>query len=193
MLKILHRINDPFLLAKTPTIFGVEMDVHGWNKTLTVHHDANIKGYDLDLWLNNFNHSFSIFNIKEEGIEELIMKKISLSNIKNFFLLDLSFPSLVKLVKLGERRIALRVSKYEPYKAAIHFKNKLNWIWLDVFEGIPLNKTEFDLLREWNFKICLVSPELHGREKAEIINFKNFINKHKVLIDAVCTKHPEMW
>jgi hypothetical protein len=193
MLKILHRINDPSLLAKTPTIFGVEMDIHGWNKNLTVHHDANIKGYDIDLWLDTFNHSFSIFNIKEEGIEELVREKISLRNIDNFFLLDLSFPSLVKLVKVGERRIALRVSKYEPYKAAKHFKNKLNWIWLDVFEGIPLNKTEFDLLKEWNFKICLVSPELHGRGKDEIINFKNFINKHKIMIDAVCTKHPDMW
>lgn len=193
MLKILHRINDPSILAQTPKNFGVEMDIHGWENTLTVHHDAHVKGFDIDLWLRNFNHAISIFNIKEEGVEKMVMEKILFNNIENFFFLDLSFPSLVKLVNLGEKRIAYRVSKYEPYNGALHFKNKLDWIWLDVFDGIPINKLEFNILKECNFKICLVSPELHGREKAEIMDFKNFINKNDILVDAVCTKHPEMW
>ncbi len=193
MLKILHRINDPEVLARTSTTYGVEMDLHGWKNSLTVHHDAHVQGYDFDLWLSNFNHAISIFNIKEEGIEELIREKIALNNIKKFFFLDLSFPSLVKLVNIGEKKIAYRVSKYEPYQGAFHFKNKLEWIWLDVFDGIPINKTEFNQLKECNFKICLVSPELHGRDKAEIFDFKNFINKNDLFIDAVCTKYPEMW
>ena len=40
-------------------------------------------------------------------------------------------------------------------------------------------------------KICLVSPELQGKDPKEIaVLRKNFID---FKIDAVCTKYPDLW
>ena len=105
----------------------------------------------------------------------------------------MSFPSLVKLAKTGERNCAYRVSKFESIKGALSFKNQVDWIWLDVFEGIPLTKNQFDALKKLNYKICLVSPELHGRNKEEIESFKSYLIKHEILVEAVCTKFPDLW
>ena len=67
------------------------------------------------------------------------------------------------------------------------------WIWLDSFKNFNLGDIRWDEFRQLNFKICLVSPELQGRESSEIILIKNFLKHNKILIDAVCTKTPELW
>ena len=85
MLKIIHRVNTIEKLKKVPNHFGVEIDIHGWNKQLTIHHDALQKGEDLDKWLDEYKHKFIIFNIKEEGIEEEVLKKIKLHKLKTIF------------------------------------------------------------------------------------------------------------
>jgi len=42
-------------------------------------------------------------------------------------------------------------------------------------------------LREWGYRLCLVSPELQGREK-EIPAYKAEIAARGITFDAVCTK-----
>ena len=54
---------------------------------------------------------------------------------------------------------------------------------------------EFQRLKKSAFKICLVSPELHGppRDEDDIQNFQNFMHSIGAEVDAVCTKNPELW
>jgi hypothetical protein len=193
MLKILHRINSPELLRQTAPEFGVEMDLHAFGDRLVVHHDAFTDALDFETWLDAYRHAFVILNVKEEGIEGRVRDMVLERGIEDFFMLDLSFPALMKMVGLSESRLAIRVSEYEAAAGALTLAGKADWIWLDVFHGFPIPTPEHDALRAAGFKTCLVSPELHGRSSSEIVDMRNYMDKENIEIDAVCTKLPELW
>ncbi len=193
MLIIEHRINNIIKLSRVPFSHGVEMDIHAFGERLIVHHDARQDGERLDHWLKAFNHAIVIFNIKEEGIEEEVLIQAKLAGISNFFMLDISFPSMIRLAQSGERRIAVRVSEYEPIEQALRLASWVDWAWIDVFSSLPVGKTEVNLLRAAGLKLCLVSPELHKHSPDKIAEMKKQIKSEGIYFDAVCTKHPELW
>lgn len=195
MIKIIHRVNNLDELAKIDKSYGVEVDIHAYGEKLIVNHNPFENGPELSEWLSICGDRLTIFNIKEEGIESRVRDMALKFGIKNFMLLDLSFPALVKMSKKGESRIAIRVSEYESLENALLFESKIDWVWLDCFNGFPLTGEEFHRLKKSAFKICLVSPELHGlpRNKNDILNFQNFMHSIGAEVNAVCTKIPEMW
>jgi len=193
MLKIVHRVNDPVRLRETPRELGVEMDLHAFGSRLVAQHDASRDGPDFDAWLDAYDHAFAIFNVKEEGIETAVRDRVLAHGIVNFFFLDLSFPALVRMAKSGERRLAVRVSEYEPVEQALRLSSMVDWVWLDVFSGFPVGKADVDALKKSGLKLCLVSPELHGRETGEIAEMQARIERDGLAIDAVCTKQPRLW
>ena len=88
----------------------------------------------------------------------------------------------------------MRISEYESIETALSLKGKINWIWVDCFSKLPINTNDFIRLKKAKFKLCLVSPELQGRDpNLEIPKLKNKINKLKIKFNAVCTKRPELW
>ena len=44
------------------------------------------------------------------------------------------------------------------------------------------------------YKLCLVSPELQGREE-DIIVYRDYLKQQRIRFDAICTKHKntEKW
>ena len=66
-------------------------------------------------------------------------------------------------------------------------KYLVKWVWLDCFKTIPLNQKNYNLIKKYKFKICLVSPELHGR-KINNERVINLIKNKKIHIDMLCTK-----
>jgi hypothetical protein len=194
MLKISHRINTIDQLKNTPLEYGVEMDLHAYGDRLVVHHDAFADAIDFEDWLKEFKHALVILNVKEEGVEQRVRQLMLEHNHHNFFMLDLSFPALIKMLRAGESRVAVRVSHYEPVEGALNLPGNVDWVWLDLFnDDFPLSKDQYHALRNAGRKICLVSPELHGRDKALIEPLRDFLKEKHFEIDAVCTKYPEMW
>lgn len=194
MLKIAHRINTIEQLKATSPELGVEVDIHAYGEELTVTHDAFVAGVSFERWLDAFDHSLVILNVKEEGIEMRVRELVLERGIGDFFFLDLTFPMLVKMVANGESRCAVRVSDYESIRTPLAFEKKVDWIWLDAFRpGLPLDFAECDELRRSGFRICLVSPELHGRSVDEIRSLRHAIDRQGICIDAVCTKAPDKW
>ena len=193
MLKIAHRINTTEALDATPRHLGVEMDLHAFGNQLTVHHDAFAEGISFERWLDHYRHAFVILNIKEEGIETRAREIVLARGIEDFFMLDLSFPALIKMTRAGEKRVAVRVSEYEAVASADALKGQAEWVWLDVFRGFPISRDEHDTLRKGGFRICLVSPELHGRDIAEIARMQAQMKQLGCSVDAVCTKYPDLW
>ena len=109
--------------------------------------------------------------------------------IADYFYLDLSFPFLVKLMNMGEKRIAVRFSEYESVETCLSLTGKVDWVWVDCFTRFPMDQECYHKLSRY-FKICLVSPELVGRE-SEIEKVREAVDGME--IDAVCTKVPEKW
>ena len=195
MIKILHQVNTLNELLKVDRHYGVEVDVHAYENKLIVHHNAFESGILLSDWMAICGDRLVIFNIKEEGIEDQVREMAFKYEISNFMLLDLSFPALIRMIKKRESRIAIRVSEYESVQSALLLESKIDWVWLDCFKGFPITDEEFQMLRSASFKICLVSPELHGspRDKSDIYIFQKILDNMGVEVDAVCTKFPELW
>ena len=191
---IAHRKNTIAELSQTPSQFGIEVDIRSWGEGLTIHHDPFVQGEDFTEWLKHYQHQLLILNVKEEGLEARLIELMKEHGIENYFFLDQSFPFLVKWAKLGEKRLAVRVSEYESIATALSLKDKVNWIWVDCFTRFPLNKNTAKQLKESNFKLCLVSPELQGRNaESEIPALQKLLKAENITPDAVCTKRPDLW
>ncbi len=190
MLKIAHRINTISQLQNTPKEYGVELDLRPEGNKIIIHHDPFTEGEDFEEWLKFYKHSFIILNTKAEGMEERLLALMDKYQIENYFFLDLSLPFLIKYMKKGVSKIAVRFSEYEPLEFVIKFAGKVEWVWVDCFTDLPLNHENYKTLKK-HFKLCLVSPELQGYDIARIEEFK--IKLLDMPIDAVCTKRPDLW
>jgi len=191
---ICHRVNTVENLKEVDKKYGAEVDIRSEGNKLIIHHDPFSGGEDFEIWIKEFDHSFLILNVKEEGIEERLLSLLKKYDIKNFFFLDQSFPFIIKYSKKGVKEIALRVSEFESLDTAISLSGLCNWIWVDCFKRLPINSSDIEELRKNGFKLCYVSPELQGRGTFEDI--KGYISELKLLgtsPDAVCTKFPEIW
>lgn len=201
---IQHRINTiKELRSIKNSSFGVEIDVRYHDDTLILSHDPfyneMIKFED---WLKEYRlEGILILNIKSEGLEAECIRLMKKFNIKNYFFLDLSLPYLVKYSdkenftkEFNENNLAIRYSKYEPIELVLKFKGRARWVWIDCFDGeFILTKSDYDILRANNFKICIVSPELQGKSRDLITEHKKIIKEHNFIIDAVCSKDSSLW
>jgi len=195
MILIKHRINSIKKLEKTKLKYGVEIDVRSSNNRLFLNHEPYNTGVSLDSFLKKFNHSFLVVNIKEEGIEFKVLEKLKKNKIKNFFLLDVTIPQILKIIKRKkEKKIAIRISKYENLEGAMKLANKIDWVWVDTFEGkLPITFNQMKKLRNKKLKVCLVSPELPMKKNLYLNKLKTSINKKINFFDAICTKNPNKW
>jgi hypothetical protein len=189
---IKHRVNDIAALQETENRFGVEVDIQFLNGALVTGHDpGNAESYFTE-WLTHYSHAFLALNIKQEGIESAVISACEKQGINDFFLFDLSFPALFNLQKRGERRIALRVSDMEAYQTINFFEGKVDWVWLDAFQSYSFIDEALPNLK--NFKVCLVSPELHLHRDNSIVDaMRNEILKFDIEFSAICTKVPSQW
>ena len=114
MIKIQHRVNSLKKLKNIDHNFGVEVDVRSINKKLILNHEPFQKALPLDTFLKKFNHKFLILNVKEEGIENLILNYVKKNRIKNYFLLDVTIPKIFQFIKNKKKNnLCLRISKFE--------------------------------------------------------------------------------
>lgn len=114
--------------------------------------------------------------------------------ITDFFFLDQSFPFLVKWAKAGEQRCAVRVSEFESIDTALSLAGKVDWVWVDCFTRFPLSGDEARRLQDAGFRLCIVSPELQGRNaETEIPAYAALLTERGIAAQAVCTKRPDLW
>jgi hypothetical protein len=190
MLYVAHRVNTIVQLRQTPPEYGVEIDLRDCGKKLILQHDPFSDGEDFADWLKHYRHAMLILNVKSERIEHRVLELVHEHAIDSYFLLDCSFPMIRLLSGLGEKRIAVRFSEYEPVEAALALAGKVEWCWVDCFTRMPLNQAIYERLKA-AFKLCAVSPELQGRPAASIAEYAQSLEQFPV--DAVCTKRPDLW
>lgn len=191
---IQHRRNTIEGLAETPFEYGVEVDIRSQGERLVIHHDPFEAGLDFETWLDHYSHKTLILNVKEEGLEERLIASMASRGIDDFFFLDQSFPFLIKWSKLGEHRCAVRVSEFESIETALSLAGQVDWIWVDCFSRFPLSEDQAAQLGSAGFRLCIVSPELQGRDALqEIPEMKSLLAQRNIAADAVCTKRPDLW
>ena len=187
---ICHRINTVNELKNIDVQFGVEIDLRDDHKSgkIILAHDPFSDGEYFEDYLKIYNHNTLIFNIKSERIEIECLKLIEKYNIKNYFFLDSSFPIIYLLNKdYKNNNIACRFSEYEYIDNFMNCKDMFSTIWIDCFTKFPLNKENYELIKNENKKICIVSPELQ-KQPEKICEYKNYIIFNNIIPDMICCK-----
>lgn len=191
---IAHRRNTLKELGETPVRFGVEIDIRSHDNELIIHHDPFTVGESFNTWITGYKHGTLILNVKEEGLEARLIPLMAAHGIEDYFFLDQSFPFLIKWSNVGERRCAVRVSEYESIDTALSLAGKVHWVWVDCFTHFPLSSVDAKRLQKAGFKLCLVSPELQGRDaEVSIPALATLLLERDICADAVCTKRVDLW
>ena len=191
---ISHRRNTIQDLNATPPKYGIEVDIRSRGEQLIIHHDPFVVGESFEDWIAAYQHGTLILNIKEEGLEARLIALMKLYGIDDYFFLDQSFPFLVKWAKAGEHRCAVRVSEFESIDTALTLTGKVDWVWVDCFTRFSLSIEDANRLNNAGFKLCIVSPELQGRDaEKEIPLLVQLLGERGIKADAVCTKRLDLW
>jgi hypothetical protein len=184
-----HRINTIKELKEISIEYGIEIDLRdNVNGEIHLAHDPFILGELFEEYLKHYHHSFIILNIKSERIEWTVLKLLKKYNINNYFFLDSSFPMIYQLSIKNEKNIALRFSEFEGLDTIIKMKDKVKWVWIDCFTKNPLTLEIYNQLKNMNYKLCFVSPELQ-QQSEKILEYKEYFQKNDIILDMICTKH----
>jgi hypothetical protein len=190
---ICHRINTILELNQIDKEYGVELDLRdALDGRIYIEHNPFTPGEDFEEYLQCYNHGTLILNIKSERIEIEVKKLLRKYGVEKYFFLDSSFPMVMQMVREGEHNIALRYSEYEGMDTLVRMKGLVNWVWVDCFEDFPLSKEEYLLLKDLGYQLCLVSPELQGRNE-EIERYRDICRRENIEFDAICTKLYNIW
>jgi hypothetical protein len=189
---IAHRINTLTELEDIDKQFGIELDLRDDHKTgkLILSHDPFLDGEYFDDYLEKYKHNIMILNIKSERIELECLKLLEKNNISKYFFLDSSFPMIYLLNKeYNNKNIACRFSEYEPIEQFLEIRDKIKYLWVDCFTKFPLTPEIYKTIksREYDIKICLVSPELQ-KQIYKINEYREYIIKNNIIPDLICCK-----
>ena len=114
---IRHRINTLAELSELSPGLGAEIDLRSHKSRVILNHEPFSDGPTfkqwIDLWVSVPNRGTLILNPKEDGLESEIIDILRAKNVEDWFFLDLTIPSLVRLSRT-ERRLAIRHSSFEP-------------------------------------------------------------------------------
>jgi hypothetical protein len=141
---------------------GTETDIRDLNGEIVISHDPAKTGVltFADLLSITPPNALLALNVKSDGLAKLAVEQLHAANHHSYVFFDMSVPDMLAYMRIGAP-VAARLSEYEPWVEAI--MNKVNYIWLDAFEG---NWYDLDYLRKLidsEKKIMVVSSELHGR------------------------------
>ncbi len=189
---IVHRVNSIEILNSIDSALGCEIDIRTDGSKLILNHNPFKKGDNLVDYLDEYHHGTLVLNIKETGIETIVLEEVQKRNIKSYFLLDVEMPYLIKAFTKNEKNLAVRFSEYEPIENVLIFKNRFNWVWVDSVTKVPITKENFQIINKFN--ICVVCPSLWKR--SEDINKEKYkLSKYNFDNLKVITKHKhiDMW
>jgi len=191
MIIVNHKVNTIEKLNATPPDYGIEIDVRAYNSRLILNHEPFVDGADFEEFLKHYKHKLIIINIKCEGIEKRVLEIVEKFKIKEYFLLDVTFPFMVKYINKGIHKFAVRFSEFESIQTCLNLAKKVEWVFVDNFSHLPTENKAFSLLKK-HFKICIVSPDLFNRNDMNITDItKKIIKKYD--IDAILTDDIEAW
>ena len=187
---IAHRLNTKkkILKIKKFDFKGAEIDLRADSNNIIMTHDPFKKGLNFIKNIKLFKNYFLIIDIKSTGISKKIYKILIKKKMK-FLFLNLISQEFVEMIKLGySNHLFLRFSLYEKFDLNNKILKKINWIWFDFFNNVPISKNQYKYIKRHKKKICITSPDLLGKSKTAILKLISHLNINKIEIDMVCVK-----
>lgn len=171
--------------------YGFESDIRDYAKRLVISHNiADVDSPDAETvfrWLFNYQDQFCFaINIKADGLGSLLSDLLEQYHITNYFAFDMSVPQMIEYVNRG---ITCFTRQSEVETEPVLYE-KAAGVWIDGFWGtdwITESLLQNHIANEKT--VCLVSPELHGREH---LTFWKQLAEFKIDFSRVmlCTDKP---
>lgn len=180
---IWHRVNTIEHLKSININDGVEIDVRSIKGVPYLSHYIDEDGVDFEEWLKYYNLKGTlVINVKEEGLEMIIIKLLEKYNITNYMFLDEPFWYLLNSSrKLNNKNFAIRVSKFESVETALKSRELSDWVWYDYFDNY-INTDDIKKLIDAGFKVIMPAPELVNSN----VSFIEELEKNNINIYAIC-------
>ena len=175
---IAHRLNTKkkILKIKKFDFKGAEIDLRADSNNIIMTHDPFKKGLNFIKNIKLFKNYFLIIDIKSTGISKKIYKILIKKKMK-FLFLNLISQEFVEMIKLGySNHLFLRFSLYEKFDLNNKILKKINWIWFDFFNNVPISKNQYKYIKRNKKKICITSPDLLGKSKTAILKLISHLN-----------------
>lgn len=173
--------------------YGFESDVRDYAERMVISHNiATADSQDAEEvfeWLHEFNDRYCFaINIKADGLKDILKAFFDKYSVSNYFLFDMSVPQMVEFREMGLRYFT-RQSEVEP--EPIMYEDAAG-VWIDGFWSTDwITKELLDNHIKNGKEVCLVSPDLHGKEYYR--EFWKKLVEDKIDLDKVilCTDHPD--
>jgi hypothetical protein len=149
--------------------FGIETDLRDSCGKIVISHDLPMGSL---LTLDNFLEfylletqyleckPFLALNIKSDGLQKELKTSIEKFKIKNYFVFDMSIPDTLGYASIGMPFFTRR-SEYEQSTDVFESEDG---VWVDQFDTNWADAGTINSIKSVTDKICIVSPELHGRD-----------------------------
>jgi|SaaInlStandDraft_6_1057023.scaffolds.fasta_scaffold06831_6 glycerophosphoryl diester phosphodiesterase len=173
--------------------FGVETDLRDYNGEIVISHeipDEECMSVDNFFKIyNNYSQNQPLaLNIKADGLQYKLKKLIEKHSIENYFVFDMSVPDGL-LYHKHNLVFFTRQSEYERHPSIY---KESDGVWLDEFNEHWIDELVIENHLKNKKKICIVSPELHGRDyQEEWQQYKGIDKEFKDEGIMICTDYPE--
>lgn len=179
--------NTPLAFERTIDLrFGTETDVRDRAGELVVSHDpADATALPWNDLIDLFQESGLplAVNIKSDGLTTLLDAAFAGKQI-DWFAFDMSGPEMARYARAG-LPFFTRHSDMEP--DPIHY-NQAEGVWLDSFGPTWFGPEVIEKHLASGKRVCVVSPELHGRDQQELWPMIRSLRHHERLM--LCTDFP---
>ena len=134
-------------------------------------------------WLEHYKLAGTlVLNVKEEGLETILISLLEKHNIHNYMFLDEPFWYLMNSSRnLKNKNFAIRVSKFESIETALKSRELSDWIWYDYFDDY-VNLEDLKKLIDIGYKVIMPSPELVNSNT----RYDDILEKHHIKLWAIC-------
>ena len=169
--------------------FGFETDFRDYGGKILISHNPPI-GTEITaddvfrMYFESGSHEMLALNIKSDGLQDMIGVLLKKYGITNYFFFDMSVCDTIIYVE-KQLQIASRRSEYEK---ELPFYNDSTTVWVDFFYNETLVIPEVKKYLGDGKSVCVVSPELHNREYANLWKQLKSIHHSNLYL---CTDYPD--
>lgn len=168
--------------------FGTETDIRDQMGDLVISHDMPIQKKILFkdfLSLLDDQELYLALNIKADGLSKKLNEIMQEKPNLNWFVFDMSIPDMKAYLDLG-MPVFTRMSDVEL--SPIWLEQSVG-VWLDAFYSEWYQKDTIETLLAQGKKVCVISPELHGRAYEKLWQLLLPLKASTQLM--LCTDYPE--
>lgn len=171
---------------------GIETDLRDYNGKLVISHDVANDTSPLTEEMFKMYRDLGLnvqlaLNVKADGIQKMLGELLEHYQIKNYFLFDMSVPELV----VNDARGLYYYTRNSDIESDCVMYQRASGVWVDYFyDDLWLNEQVLAKHINQKKKVCIVSPELHGKNYKQLWKLLKDTGLYENELVTLCSDRP---